>query len=431
MAAPPSASSGGGCEEEVVAIEVVAPDAAAAIVEEEERGAPALATLLLLLLLFLAAFVPVAAALLVTLVTLEGAAGVLKEALGVGKEAALRSISFEEDRMKVSRQRHNAEEEMTIFNRTAPLSGSRLAATPPPRPLLPVLLPQPPRPLLALSKRPRPKHELFVAAAASSSTSPSSTSTTSSSSPSPALQAPPPSATRPGEAWAELVPSTRQFEALKSAFVALVSEPEAGPVPVSSFLLVGGGEEKGRNERHNKKNKTLLVVARSFGCPFCQDLAASLATQAIPRLDDAGISLYLISIGTPETGKQFAELTGFPAERLLADPGTQTYDALGLERGLAAAFLSPRTPLAIVKRASTAEGREGLGSALGKWKAFLPPRVLKDSTYQGGAFVFVSERKEEEEEEEEEAECVWARLDRATADHAPAEELLEVALRSP
>ena len=56
---------------------------------------------------------------------------------------------------------------------------------------------------------------------------------------------------------------------------------------------------------------------------------------------------------------------------------------------------------------------------------------MKDSTYQGGAFVFVSERKEEEEEEEEEAECVWARLDRATADHAPAEELLEVALRSP
>ena len=259
-----------------------------------------------------------------------------------------------------------------------------------------------------------------------------SSSSTSSSSSSPALQAPPPSATRPGEAWAELVPSTRQFDALKNAFVTLVSAPEAGAVPVASFLIPsekGDEEEKeGEASRKNKpEKKTLLVVARSFGCPFCQDLSASLATHAIPELDAAGIPLYLVSIGTPETGKQFSELTGFPQTRLLADPGTQTYDALGLERGLAAAFFSPKTPLAIARRVSTAGGRKGLGEALGKWKAFLPPRILKDAQFQGGAFVFVS-KKGEKEEENATAKCVWARLDRATADHAPAEELLEVAL---
>lgn len=197
-------------------------------------------------------------------------------------------------------------------------------------------------------------------------------------------------------------------------------------MPASSFLVPSPrGKEKGQ-----KQKRTVLVVARSFGCPFCQDLAASLTTQAIPQLDANSVSLYLVSIGTPETGKEFSKLTGFPPERLLADPGTQTYDALGLERGLAAAFFSPKTPLAIAKRASTEQGRKRLGEALGKWKPFLPPRVLKDALYQGGAFVFRSKEEEKGGEDAFTAECVWARLDRATADHAPAEELLEVALRA-
>ena len=412
-----SVGGGGGCEEVDVIIEVALD--AEAIVGEEEGAPPALLAILLLLLFF--AFRGSLALLVALVLLLEGAGG-LKEALGMAKEEAARSIirlrSMKSDHR---RKGHNINVKMTLHR--APLSGSRPAALPQ-LPTLLTLRGQSSRSLFAPSKRFRPKNELSVAAAAST---PSTATSSSSSSSSPALQAPPPSATRPGEAWAELVPSTRQFEALKGALVTRVSEPEAGAVPVSSLLLPRG-EGEGRNENGKK---TLLVVARSFGCPFCQDLAASLGSQAIPVLDSNGISLYLVSIGTPETGKEFAKLTGFPAERLLADPGTQTYDALGLERGLAAAFFSPRTPLAIAKRASTAAGREGLGAALGKWRVFLPPRVLKDAQYQGGAFVFVS--KEEKEEGDAAAaataECVWARLDRATADHAPAEELLEVALK--
>ena len=260
----------------------------------------------------------------------------------------------------------------------APLAGSRTAA--PPLPLLPKLHQEAsPRSFLSNSKRPRPKRELLVAAAASSTPS------TSSSSSSPALRAPPPSATLPGEAWAELVPSTRQFEALKGAFVTLVSEPEAGAAPVSSFLVLpGGGAGGGGGGGRSESTKTLLVVARSFGCPFCQDLAASLATQAIPKLDAEGISLYLISIGTPETGKDFSELTGFPRERLLADPGTQTYDALGLERGLAAALFSPRTPLALARRASTAAGREAAAALARELAARFAARSLKALLGGGG-----------------------------------------------
>lgn len=137
----------------------------------------------------------------------------------------------------------------------------------------------------------------------------------------------------------------------------------------------------------------------------------------LSELESGGVSLYLVSIGTPETGKEFSALTGFPAEKLLADPGTQVYDALGLERGTAAAFLSPRTPLAIAKRVSTGEGRKALGEALRRWRPYLPPRVIEDAKYQGGALVFEGET------------CLWARMDRATADHLHAEELVEVALR--
>ena len=413
-----SVGGGGGCEEVDVIIEVALD--AEAIVGEEEGAPPALLAILLLLLFF--AFRGSLALLVALVLLLEGAGG-LKEALGMAKEEAARSIirlrSMKSDHR---RKGHNIQRqndlafELLFQGRGQRRYRSYLRFLRFVDNLLDPYLP----PARGLGQR-----TSFPSLLPHST--PSTATSSSSSSSSPALQAPPPSATRPGEAWAELVPSTRQFEALKGALVTRVSEPEAGAVPVSSLLLPRG-EGEGRNENGKK---TLLVVARSFGCPFCQDLAASLGSQAIPVLDSNGISLYLVSIGTPETGKEFAKLTGFPAERLLADPGTQTYDALGLERGLAAAFFSPRTPLAIAKRASTAAGREGLGAALGKWRVFLPPRVLKDAQYQGGAFVFVS--KEEKEEGDAAAaataECVWARLDRATADHAPAEELPEVALK--
>ena len=39
-----------------------------------------------------------------------------------------------------------------------------------------------------------------------------------------------------------------------------------------------------------------------------------------------------VTIGTPERGLEFAELTSYPAENLLADPENVTYDALSLKR---------------------------------------------------------------------------------------------------
>ena len=187
-----------------------------------------------------------------------------------------------------------------------------------------------------------------------------------------------------------------------------------------------------------------------------RELAASLAARALSALDAASVGLFLVSIGTPDTGARFCDLTHFPANRLLADPGTEVYDALGLERGVAAAFLSPKagagrageggggrgaphmvsssargplptqhprlppprhpqTPLALGRRVA-AGGGASLAAALGRWQPYLPPKPLGHALFQGGQFVF------------EGRTCVWAHADRATADHAGVNEILEAAV---
>lgn len=105
-------------------------------------------------------------------------------------------------------------------------------------------------------------------------------------------------------------------------------------------------------------------------------------------------------------------MTGLPSRHLLADPDALVYEALGLERGPVAAFLSPTTPLAIGRRVA-AGGGSSLATALSKWKPYQPPRGTGQALHQGGAFTFRGG-----------GACVWAQCDRATADHAEPGELL-------
>ena len=41
-----------------------------------------------------------------------------------------------------------------------------------------------------------------------------------------------------------------------------------------------------------------------------QELARDLSREVLPKLQSAGVKLFLISIGPPERGTEFAELTG-------------------------------------------------------------------------------------------------------------------------
>lgn len=49
-----------------------------------------------------------------------------------------------------------------------------------------------------------------------------------------------------------------------------------------------------------------------------------------------------VTIGSPERGQEFAELTSYPAENLLADPENVTYDALSLKRNTLDTYFNPR-----------------------------------------------------------------------------------------
>ena len=47
-----------------------------------------------------------------------------------------------------------------------------------------------------------------------------------------------------------------------------------------------------------------------------------------------------VTIGTAERGLEFAELTGYPADSLLADPENVTYEALQLKKGVVDTFFN-------------------------------------------------------------------------------------------
>ena len=59
-----------------------------------------------------------------------------------------------------------------------------------------------------------------------------------------------------------------------------------------------------------------------------------------PRLDAAGIKLLLVSIGTPERGKDCEKENGFPEANLYADPKTAPTTP-GLQPRRGANFLRP------------------------------------------------------------------------------------------
>ena len=71
-----------------------------------------------------------------------------------------------------------------------------------------------------------------------------------------------------------------------------------------------------------------------------RELAVELRRDVLPVLDEQGIKLFFVSIGSAERGREFAALTGFPEERLLADPDSQTYRAMGWYNSISKTFFS-------------------------------------------------------------------------------------------
>lgn len=159
------------------------------------------------------------------------------------------------------------------------------------------------------------------------------------------------------------------------------------------------------------------MLARSFGCPFCQATARELARDVLPALNKSGVRLSFVGIGTAERARDFAARTQLPLASLYADPTNAAYDALNLESSLAAAFLSPQTPLAIARRAARGGGDwKDLRAMLDGWKPWQPPQGVRQALNQGGAYLFDG------------TTCVWSHRDPATAAHAEPSEMMERAL---
>ena len=79
----------------------------------------------------------------------------------------------------------------------------------------------------------------------------------------------------------------------------------------------------------------------------------------LPETNKAGVKLYLITIGPAPRGNEFCKLTGFPEDRLLADPDNVTYSAMGFKQGFISTFLNPKVRSLIIQN-----GEEQLESCL-------------------------------------------------------------------
>jgi peroxiredoxin len=79
-----------------------------------------------------------------------------------------------------------------------------------------------------------------------------------------------------------------------------------------------------------KKQILVLGFTRHFGCPQCKEMVDSLAASA-PEINARGLSLAIITQGSPEAARAFCEERA-PDQLCLADPERKAYRAYGLER---------------------------------------------------------------------------------------------------
>jgi peroxiredoxin len=123
------------------------------------------------------------------------------------------------------------------------------------------------------------------------------------------------------------------------------------------------------------QNKVLILAfTRHFGCPQCKEMLDELVT-GYPELVGAGLSLAVVTQGTPDQTREFCAERA-PGILCLSDPERKAYAAFGLERGtLRQTFLS----------AQVWKSNRKLKKTRG-WNTELPPPG-QDSMLMSGTFV--------------------------------------------
>jgi peroxiredoxin len=123
-----------------------------------------------------------------------------------------------------------------------------------------------------------------------------------------------------------------------------------------------------------KKQTLVLAFTRHFGCPQCKEMMDELHT-ARPELEARGLTLAIVTQGTPELAKAFCEERA-PGATCLADPERRAYAAYGLGRGTAYQTLISPNIWKSNKRLKKTKG----------WKPETPP-AGQDAFVMSGTFI--------------------------------------------
>ena len=78
-------------------------------------------------------------------------------------------------------------------------------------------------------------------------------------------------------------------------------------------------------------------------------MAGQLREEVVQQVKQNGVKLYLVSLGPPERGTEFAKHTGFPEDQLLADPESAVYEALSLHNSALDTFFNPKVVAFVVR----------------------------------------------------------------------------------
>jgi peroxiredoxin len=90
-----------------------------------------------------------------------------------------------------------------------------------------------------------------------------------------------------------------------------------------------------------QRRTLVLAFTRHFGCPQCKEMMDELHN-ARPEMEARGLTLAIVTQGTPEQAKRFCADRA-PGATCLADPERRAYHAYGLGRGTTyQTLLSPR-----------------------------------------------------------------------------------------
>jgi hypothetical protein len=136
------------------------------------------------------------------------------------------------------------------------------------------------------------------------------------------------------------------------------------------------------------------------------------------ELEELGVELVMVSIGTPKNGKKLVEHLAVPnlEDYFFVDPENTLYDSLKLNKGVKDTFFSTGTAFSFLRRFTKQDGMTELNEVLSKWNEafFIPPR--QDQAFnQGGTFIFDGDQ------------TVFAHYDEGTGAHSDIQEVIDYA----